>query len=285
MIFKFISFIFISIFVINLNAQDVPIPEKKLAKNKTSKKHSIYTYWGWNRSYYTKSNIHFQGRNYDFTLFDVIAKDRQSKFDLKTYFAPRNITIPQYNFRLGYFLNDKISLSFGADHMKYVMQNNEIVKIDGEISQTGTKYDKNYDKEDILLSTDFLMFEHTDGLNYENIELRYHHDLIVKNKWNLTFLEGIGIGALIPRTNTTLLNNKRYDQFHLSGYGLSAVAGINFEFFTYFFIQFEGKLGFINMPDIRTTEFKVDRASQHFFFFQYNGLFGFRFPLKKKSWS
>lgn len=39
------------------------------------------------------------------------------------------------------------------------------------------------------------------------------------------------------------------------------------------------KGGFINMPDIRTTEFKADRAAQHFFFWQGNILFGFQVKL------
>ena len=47
------------------------------------------------------------------------------------------------------------------------------------------------------------------------------------------------------------------------------------------FIQSELKGGFINMPDIRTTENKSDRASQHFFFTQINFLVGYSFSLKK----
>ena len=35
--------------------------------------------------------------------------------------------------------------------------------------------------------------------------------------------------------------------------------------------------GFINMPDIRTTNNLADRASQHFFFIQANLVFGYRF--------
>jgi hypothetical protein len=260
-------------------SNDKSLPQK----GKVSRKNSIYTYWGWNRGYYTKSDIHFSGDNYKFTLYDVIAKDRQSRFDVRTYFSPKKLTIPQYNFRIGYFLTDDISISVGADHMKYVMRNFETVKIDGYIENSGTQYDKVYDNEDIKLNTDFLMFEHTDGLNYENIELRLHHNHLVKSKFNLSSFAGFGLGALVPRTNTTLLNNKRYDEFHLAGYGLGTVFGINFEFFKYFFIQSEAKFGFIHMPDIRTTEFTTDKAKQHFFFSQFNGLFGFRFPLSKQK--
>jgi hypothetical protein len=35
---------------------------------------------------------------------------------------PARMTIPQTNFRLGYFINDHYS-SYWVDHMKYVLQN------------------------------------------------------------------------------------------------------------------------------------------------------------------
>jgi hypothetical protein len=73
---------------------------------------------------------------------------------------------------------------------------------------------------------------------------------------------------LYPRTNAKVFNKDRYDEFHISGYGISAKAGLNFTFFKYFFIQTELKAGYINMPDIRTTYDPIDRASQHFLFFQ-----------------
>lgn len=247
------------------------------------KKGQFYIYWGWNKSNYTKSDIHFRGDNYNFTLNNVVATDRQSRFDFDTYFNPRYVTIPQYNFRIGYFISDKYNISFGADHMKYVMKNGLNAKITGRISDTGTKYDGSYQNEDINLSTDFLMFEHTDGLNYENIEIRRFDYLFTSKYVNIAVNEGIGAGVLIPRTACSLLNYERNDKFHLAGYGLGAVVSLNFEFFKYFFIQTEYKAGFIHMPDIRTTPSKADKASQHFFFGQYNAVFGAIFPLFPKK--
>ncbi len=245
------------------------------AFSQSHKKGSFYIYWGWNRASYTKSDITFSGNNYDFTLSDVIAKDRQTKFNFKTYFNPTTITIPQYNFRIGYHINDKYNISIGIDHMKYVMQNNQIVNIVGHIDSTGTIYDGVYQNDDqINLSPDFLLFEHTDGLNYINTEFRRMDDLISRKNWSLSITEGVGVGALYPRTNTTILHHPRYDEFHLSGFGADAVLGLNFTFCKYFFIQPEAKLGYINMPDIRTTMDVSDKAKQDFFFAQANVVFG-----------
>ena len=83
---------------------------------------------------------------------------------------------------------------------------------------------------------------------------------------NLT--EGVGTGILFPKTNTKLLGKDRHDDFHVSGYGVSLKAGINITFLKHFYVQGELKGGYINMPDIRTTNDPADRASQEFFFFQ-----------------
>lgn len=233
-------------------------------------KGNFFIYWGWNRSNYTNSDIHFNGSNYDFTLSKVIAKDRQSEFDPGLYFNPATMTIPQYNLRIGYFFHDKYQVSIGTDHMKYVMLNDQTVKINGSISQTGTEYDGTYTNQDIVLAQKFLLFEHTDGLNYGNIEVRRFDELLIRKRFSISVSEGAGLGILLPRTNTTLLTNARYDEFHLAGYGFGIVGALNITFFKHFFVQSEWKGGFINMPDIRTTMNTSDRASQHFFFSQYN---------------
>ena len=64
------------------------------------------------------------------------------------------------------------------------------------------------------------------------------------------------------------MGKERYDEFHVSGFGVSAKVGLNFTFFKYFFIQTELKGGYIEMNDIRTTKDKADSAEQNFWFLQ-----------------
>lgn len=246
-----------------------------------NRKGSFYIYWGWNRAAYTNSDIHFSGNDYDFTLKDVIANDRQSPFKTRIYLNPKNISIPQFNLRLGYYFRDKYEISIGADHMKYVMKNEQTVNIDGAIHNSGTTYDGDYSGDQIVLARNFLLFEHTDGLNYLNAEIRRTDILYEKPHFAISSQAGLGFGALMPKTNTTLLNNARYDEFHLAGFGTGVVGALNFTFFNYFFVQAEAKFGYINMPDIRTTMSSSDKADQQFCFMQFNGLFGFRYNLLK----
>lgn len=235
---------------------------------------TAYAYWGWNRAIFSNSNIHFQGAYYNFTIYDVIANDRQTPFNGNTYLNPAHATIPQYNFRIGYFLDQHYSLSFGIDHMKYVMQNMQEVLLKGNIEAEG--FSGEYEEYPIVLSPEFLQFEHTDGLNYINIEYRRTDEILKWKTFSLNITEGLGTGILMPKTKTTILGKERYDEFHLSGYGINTIIGTELQFGKYFFIQSELKGGWINMPDIRTTTNEIDRANQYFWFGQANILFGSR---------
>ncbi|MGL4582126.1 MAG: hypothetical protein ACRCVU_03985, partial [Flavobacterium sp.] len=86
-------------------------------------------------------------------------------------------------------------------------------------------------------------------------------------------------GIVLPKTNTTLLGKERYDEFHVSGFGFSAKAGLNVTFFKHFFVQAELKGGYIDMYDVRTTADKADRAMHNFWFAQTVIAFGGIFKL------
>ncbi len=253
--------------------------------DKITNKGKFFFYWGWNRANYSDSDIHFTGDNgsYDFTLRNVKAKDRQTPFSFNDYLNPGRITIPQNNYRIGYFLKENYTISIGVDHMKYVMVADQTVKIDGHIN-AGTPFDGVYNNDNQILSEDFLQLEHTDGLNYVNVEFRRFDEIghligLNHKNFQINLTEGLGAGILYPRTDVTLFNQERHDEFHIAGYGTSAVVGLDFTFFKYFYIQSDLKFGYIYMPDVQTTYNPNDGASQSFTFFQRNILIGGRFNL------
>ena len=248
--------------------ETVENPEKYTAHNKGK----FYIFWGGNRESYSKSDIRFKGADYDFTLHNVSAHDKPKGFHID-YFNPARMTIPQTNLRIGYFISDHYNISIGFDHMKYVMYNDRRVSYSGYYPNPGT-YNENPANGELTLDEDFLLFEHTDGLNYVNTEISRVDDISKLFKINNTdkiqvnVTEGIGGGFLYPKTNTTLLGKDRYDEFNIAGYGVSAKVGLNVTFFKYFFIQTELKGGYIEMNNIRTTQDKADSAEQNFWFLQ-----------------
>jgi len=266
--FNFIAILTLFTFTQFLSAQETVNPEKYTAHNKGK----IYFFWGGNRESYSKSDIHFKGADYDFTLHNVSAVDKPKGWHID-YINPSRITIPQTNFRLGYFINDHYNISIGLDHMKYVMQQNKAVDINGYYPNEGT-YGETLPNNQVLLTEDFLTFEHTDGLNYINSEFSRVDDMSkyfkIRNtdKFQINLTEGIGAGILYPKTNAKLLGKERHDDFNVAGYGIAAKVGLNFTFFKHFFIQTELKAGYINMNNIKTTSSSDDSADQHFFFLQ-----------------
>lgn len=262
---------------VTLNAQN------KKPLDESSMKGKFYFYWGYNRETYTKSDIHFKGDNFDFTVKKAVALDRQSPFALDPYFKIDQLTIPQYNYRLGYYINNKYNISVGWDHMKYVMVQDQIAKVSGSIWNTGTSYDRTYNNEDVKLVGDFLQFEHTDGLNYLNAEINRVEPLFTYKKLFVKSTFGMGTGLLYPRTRAVVLNNQVNDQWHVSGFGISAKSGINISINNHFFIQGELKAGFIDMPSIVIEAHSKDRAKQNFGFVQANFVFGYQFNLVKNK--
>jgi hypothetical protein len=266
------------LFTFNSSAQDIE-PLKYTSSNKGK----LFISWGGNRESYSKSDIHFKGEDYNFTIKDASAHDKPKGWHLD-YMNPTRMTIPQTNFKVGYFISEKYTISLGLDHMKYVMNRNKTKTIDGFINlpdiESGSIYNGTYNNESFFFSDDFLGFEHTDGLNFIYAEFARFDDISSifnlpnTDKFQINITEGISGGALLPKTNTTLLRKNKYDEFHLSGYGISARAGLNFTFFKYFFMQLDLKGGFINMPDIRTTSNPNESASQHFFYLQRVVAFG-----------
>lgn len=259
----------ILLFTTNVFSQEqLKIQDKYTAHNKGK----FFITWGGNRETYSKSDVTFRGKDYNFTLENIQAHDKPKGWHID-YINPVKMTIPQTNFRLGYFVNDHYSITIGVDHMKYVMFQDRAVNITGNYPDTGT-YGEILPNNQVLLTEDFLTYEHTDGLNYINTEFSRHDDISsvfkIENtdKIQVNLTEGFGVGFLYPKTNTKLLGKERHDDFHISGYGTSLKAGLNITFFKHFYIQGELKGGYINMPDIRTTISTEDSASQDFFFFQ-----------------
>ncbi|WP_231494767.1 hypothetical protein [Polaribacter sp. Hel_I_88] len=253
-------------------------------QKKVVNKGKFFAYWGWNWASYSGSDIRFKGNNYDFTLRDVKAQDTPSKFSFSKYFGITNLTKPQTNARIGYFFKENYTISIGIDHMKYVVNNDQFVTIDGEISLANNPYNGVYTGQEIQLTEDFLRLEHTDGLNYVNVQLYRFDDVsrwfgLYSDSFQINITEGFGAGILYPKTDTTLLGQERHDDYHISGFGLSAGAGLNITFLKHFFIQADLKAGYINMPNVKISTNASDSASQDFFFLQNNILIGGKFRI------
>lgn len=251
------------------------------AQKEPFSKGSVMVFWGWNRAAYTKSDIHFRGNGYNFQLEDVVAHDRQTPFRANIYFNPGKITIPQVNYRITYFPKNNLGITLGMDHMKYVMDQNQSVAFSGKINDPVYAAKVKNGNVDLSDGT-FLQFEHTDGLNYVNIGAQEYKQLLNKKNIDIFWSYGGGVGALIPKSNVTLMGNERSDRFHLAGFGADLRTAVSMIIWRHIVTQIEGKYGYINMPDVKTTlNNKPDKANQDFAYGQVDFGIGYTFNTRK----
>lgn len=270
---KIIIFTALLLSTISLKAQTEPF-----------QKGDVLAFFGWNRAWYSNSDIHFSGQDYDFTLENVVAHDRPtpiSKFN--EYIDPTKITIPQVNYNFTYFIKDGIGITLGIDHMKYVMDQNQTVDFNGYIDNPVYQ---NYVQNGKVNLADgkFLKYEHTNGLNYINLGVQKYKHLINKNKFDVFVGYGFGAGAFVPKTDATLMSKEESDHFHLAGFGADARTSINLVAWKHFVAKAEFKFVYVNLPSVRTTveNVKVDKATQAFTASELVFGIGYTFKTKKK---
>ena len=253
----------------------------------TNKKGSYYITWGYNRSAYANSDIRFVGPGYDFTLLNAKALDFPTPVsDFRTYVDPELLSIPQFNFHAGYFIKDNLSISIGWDHMKYVVTDGQTVSVTGFVNpQTSTPaitvnpaYVGTFNQTPLELDPDkFVHLEHTDGYNYASIEIEHYKTLFQSKKslFAIDWMQGIGIGALVPRSDVYVFGVGKNNYWNLAGGGASLKTGLKFNFSKLLFFETTFKTGATKLWDIRTTGRSVDHAEQAIYFVEFYGALGF----------
>lgn len=234
----------------------------------------MYVQWGYNIEWYTRSDIHFKmGNGNNFTLHDAKAKDKPDFHSIIK--NPLEVSLPQYNYRIGFYLNPTHSkaIEVNFDHIKYVVADGQSVHVTGSIDG------KLVDGDSVLNATNFLHLEHTDGGNL--LHINYVQQKVVmttadkhRNLINLLFKLGAGIN--IPRTDFTFRGDRLNNKFHIAGYNISAEAGARIYPLKHLFLEFTGKAGHVKYLNAlaNTKNLKGSRVSHAFQYFELIGLVG-----------
>ena len=297
-LFNFSKVLIIPICFINNNAFS---QQSDIFKIKTDfqlhQKGKFYINWGYNRSWFNESDIHFAGQGHDFILYNVEANDRPSELSTD-YINPAKWSIPQLNFRFGYFFSDKYSISLGWDHMKYVAVDFQTVKMYGyldpaivsdplmkaNMEKMNAKYSPAGLYNDLLVEMtpeDFIHYEHTDGLNYVSTEIERYDELwqcAKYNKFGISLVTGVGAGAIIPRTDAHLFGSGENHFWNFAGWGCSAKIGLQINLTKLIYLQSDFKYGSLQMLNVHTSNhYGIDKANQHIVFYENYWQIGFRF--------
>ncbi|MET0637664.1 MAG: hypothetical protein ABWZ25_16665 [Chitinophagaceae bacterium] len=277
-LYVFLSLVSLSVFstaTAQVSNQNQPAHHPK--KNKLFK--SMYLQWGYNLDAYTHSTIHFRLSNGDnFKLHKARAHD-SNDFDA-IYNKPAEISIPQYNYRIGFYLNDAQTraIEINFDHTKYIVTDGQKVRVTGVIDGVQV------DGDSILNPKTFLHFEHSDGANWLHINYVRLGTLLQNQSGTrpiLKYLYKAGAGINIPRSDITWKGERLNNNFHIAGYNASVEAGLRVYPLKKFFIETTGKTGYIRYVNAlaNTETMKGNRVNHSFGFLEAVATIGFEFGL------
>ena len=184
------------------------------------------------------------------------------------------------------FLKDNLSLSLGWDHMKYVVTDGQTVKVNGFVNAQSSSpsiavdpaYIGTFNQTPLVLDpVKFVHLEHTDGYNYASIELEHYNHLYqsTKGRFAIDWMQGVGIGALIPRSDVHVFGVGQNNFWNLAGAGASLKTGLKFNFSKLLFFETSVKTGSTKLWDIHTTGRSVDHAEQAIYFAEFYAALGF----------
>lgn len=245
------------------------------AQEKKKLINGMYIQWGYNKEWYTKSNIHFKmGDGNQFMLHKARAHDKPDMGGiLKT---PGDISIPQYNYRIGFYLNRQRSraIEINFDHAKYVVTDDQRVHVTGTIDGIQVNADS------ILTRENFLHLEHTDGANWLHINYVQQQTLSMTKDQKrplFTLVWKAGAGINIPRTDFTWRGDRLNNNFHIAGYNIGAEAGFRYYPLNRFFLEFTGKSGYVRYVNAlaNTNALKGSTVKHGFGYLELIGLIGY----------
>lgn len=217
--------------------------------HKNTTKRRMYFMWGYTRAWYNNTNIHFKDHSgkyhqqsdtynyYDFTIYNVTARDRP---DFKWKRDIINITIPQFVTRLGFHLNNKWDLEVNYDHTKYVVDDYQEVKIEGQI------FGKPVSGDTILEPQQFLHFEHTDGANFWMLNAVRKWQLLNKHNFMCEVVAKPGAGVVFPRTDVRIFGEQMNNNWHVAGWIFGIETGLRLSLFEAFTCEITTKGTYAN---------------------------------------
>lgn len=240
------------------------------------KKGELYGSWGYNKEWYTASSIHVKQPSLgnDYTFVKVLAADKPG---WNEGIFNKAISIPQYNYRLGYFFKDNWAFEVNFDHTKYQVKQDQLLHIKGTMNnQPVDYYIPNNGSQQVLA------YQLNNGANFLLFNIVHRKQLSNFNaKWfNLSLLLKGGIGVVIPHVQNTIFEKDNDQGFQFGGFCFGGEAAVRATFFKYGFIEYCNKLVGAKYYNLKVYE---GRAKQVFGCYEMIANIGFSVPLKKAA--
>jgi hypothetical protein len=245
-------------------------------EKKKERKGEFYFSWGYNKEWYTHSDVKVNqpALNNNYKLVGVRSHDHPG-WDEGLFTTP--ISIPQYNYRLGFFFNRKKGLAFeiNFDHTKHIIQDGQQVKLSGTLNGKQTDSTINFSEGNgfyyyLNNGANFLLF---------NIVKRWNWQESKTGNFKLDALGKAGIGPVIPHVQNSFFGKANDPGFQIGGWNIGLEAGARATFYKRVYLEFTNKIDYASYSNLKVYQ---GTARQAFGTYELILSLGFTIPAGRK---
>ena len=220
-----------------------------LHTNGQARKKEFYFSWGYNAEWYTRSTIKVSqpalGSKYK--LNDIQGHDLPG---WNSNLTKKPLTIPQYNYRIGLFINRKkgIAVEINFDHTKFIFAE-QAAHITGTINNRQVDTAVNFNA--VTQSYYYL----NNGANFLlfNIVKRWHWFHTKKIKLDL--LGKAGIGPVIPHVQNAFFGQPNDKGFQFGGWNIGIEGTVRATFYNLVFLEYCNKLDYARYSNLKVYQY------------------------------
>ena len=231
------------------------LPLITTAQIKKKRKGEFYLSWGYNTEWYTRSTVKIYQPELGNSFRFINVKGHDHPGWNEGLFS-KALSIPQYNYRIGYFFNDKhdLGVEINFDHTKFIFADNQLVHVEGTMHKDGIDRYVLFKQNDAANADSSSYYFLNNGANFLlfNIVKRWHWYTNKKENIKIDVLGKAGVGPVIPH-----VQNKFFDQpenhphFQVGGWNTGVEGAVRSTFFRYTYLEFAGKLDYARYSGLK----------------------------------
>lgn len=248
----------------------IPTSFAQSPENVVGGKGRFYLSWGYNKEWYTLSDIHVRQESLgnDYTFKSVWGKDKPG-WDTKSIFK-QAISIPQYNYRIGYWFKDDWAIEINFDHTKFQVEQQQLLHMKGTLNHAPV--------DTYFVNRGNLLWQLNNGANFFlfNLVKRFQMPKLNYKNFNTSLLLKGGVGFMVPHVENTILGKSNDPGFQFGGWDVGVEVALRFTFFKYVYLEYCNKLVYARYSGLRVYEGK---ARQAFGCYEMIANIGVQFPI------
>jgi len=223
------------------------------------KKHfikEVYVSWGYNKEWYTHSSVHVSQPSLgnDYTFKNIRGHDHPG---WNEGLFSKALSIPQYNYRLGFLLDEKRGWGFeiNFDHTKFIFADQN-ARVKGTLNHHAVDTTVAFTAENgfyyyLNNGANFLLF---------NVTKRWHFLATPSGKVQLDLFAKAGIGPVIPHVENQLFGQRNDPGFQFGGWNTGVEGSIRATFFKYVYLEYANKLDYARYSGLEVYQGKARQA-------------------------